>query len=120
MSRIAVVGSRNASSEMLNEVALFVGWLPRGTTVVSGGAYGVDSEAADCALSCSLSTEELFPQYQRYGKRAPLVRNEEIARRCDGMVAFWDGKSRGTMHAVNCARRLGKPVWIWEVPHARV
>lgn len=55
---------------------------------------------------------EILPDYRLHGRRAPLVRNSEIAGRCDKMIAFWDGESRGTLHAMNQAKRMGKPVWI--------
>jgi len=29
---------------------------------------------------------------------------------CNQVLALWDGKSRGTKHAIDCAKRQGKPI----------
>lgn len=44
--RVAIVGARDVSPETLDKVRELVESLPHGTIVVSGGANGVDSEAA--------------------------------------------------------------------------
>jgi hypothetical protein len=44
------------------------------------------------------------------GKRAGFIRNEEVVSYCDVLVAFWDGVSRGTAHAIARARYAGKRV----------
>ncbi len=110
--RVAIVGSRTYPE--LGHVISYVRDLPPGTTIVSGGARGVDKAAADTARFSSkgLSVVEHLPDYQRYGKVAPLERNRLIVADCDRLVAFWDGKSTGTMHAVGLARKAGKPVEI--------
>lgn len=78
--------------------------------MVSGGAWGVDTVAEQEARSLLIPVQVYKPHYDRFGSRAPLVRNEEIVNDCDRLVAFWDGKSTGTMHTVNLARKAGKPV----------
>lgn len=106
--RVAIVGSRGYSD--LHEVWDFVRSLPPGTVVVSGGAKGVDAEAEEAAGECGLEVLSLRPDYAALGKRAPLERNVSIAKACDRMVAFHDGNSRGTAHAIECAKAEGKPV----------
>ena len=108
--KIAIIGSRNFPDEQ--KVYEFVASLPMGTSIVSGGAEGVDSWAASEARTRGLGVITYEPNYELHGRRAPLVRNEAIAIECDRMVAFWDGKSRGTMHAVRQAKKLGRPVEI--------
>jgi hypothetical protein len=108
--RIAIVGSREFAD--LERVRAYVRNLPVGASVISGGARGVDKTAADEALACGFDLREFTPVYDKHGRRAPLVRNELIVRECTRLVAFWDGKSTGTMHAVNLARKAGKPVEI--------
>ena len=56
--RIAIVGARDASPETLAQVRELVESLPDGTIVVSGGAAGVDSEAAKHARNRGLVTLE--------------------------------------------------------------
>ena len=51
-----------------------------------------------------------YPQYAQYGRRAPLVRNRAIIQACEQVVAFWDGHSTGTAHAISVAKKLKVPV----------
>ena len=103
--RIAVIGSRGIAA--IDFAA--VGAKP-GDIIVSGGAKGVDSLAAKAAEAAGLGVELHLPNYALYGRAAPHVRNREIVRACDRLVAFWDGVSRGTAGTVALARRMGKPV----------
>ena len=42
----------------------------------------------------------------------PSIRNRTIFDTADLVIAFWDGKSRGTASALNYARAKGKTVII--------
>jgi len=44
------------------------------------------------------------------------VRNYQIVDAAEQVVAFWDGKSRGTAHSLEYARKKGKPVRIVAFP----
>ena len=39
-----------------------------------------------------------------------MVRNAEMAKCSDELIAFWDGESRGTRHMINFARKRGLEV----------
>lgn len=114
--KVAIVGSRNYSQ--LSRVRAYVLDLPKGTVIVSGGAVGVDSEAARAAREAGHELVEHLPDYPSHGRRAPLMRNALIVRDCDRLVAFWDGRSTGTMHTVNLAKKAGKVVDVWSIPEA--
>ena len=45
-------------------------------------------------------------------KGAGVIRNRQIVDHCDQVIAFWDGKSRGTKSSIDYAKKLGKPVLI--------
>ena len=50
-------------------------------------------------------TAVIFPaEWKKYGKRAGYIRNHDIIKNSDHVVAFWDGKSRGTLHSIELAR----------------
>lgn len=103
--RLAVVGSRSIGNiELEPYVSEDV------TEIVSGGARGVDALARAFAEQHCLIYTEFLPQYERYGRSAPLKRNEQIAKHADAALAFWDGKSKGTAYTVRLFERLGKPV----------
>lgn len=99
--KVAVIGSRSLS------VANLSSYLPEGTTeIISGGAKGVDASAREYATRRGVTLTEFLPDYRRYGKAAPLRRNIEILERADMVLAFWDGKSRGTKFVIDeCVKR---------------
>jgi len=107
--KIAVIGSRTLRVDLESYIP------PECTTIVSGGAGGIDTCAAEFAKAKGLALIELLPDYKKDGRGAPMQRNLEIIRVADRMLAFWDGKSKGTKHAVdNCikaGKRVGLYVW---------
>jgi predicted Rossmann fold nucleotide-binding protein DprA/Smf involved in DNA uptake len=102
--KVAVIGSRNLSIENLED------YIPQDCTeIVSGGAKGVDSSAAQFAKSRALKLTEFLPQYSVYGKAAPIIRNKQIVDYADCVLAFWDGVSKGTHSVIRYCEKLGKP-----------
>ena len=116
--RVAIIGSREYGD--LDQVRSFVAGLQRkhpGSVVISGGARGVDAVAAAAARSVGLQVVVLPAQWRQGGvfdRSAGCRRNAAIVAACDVLVAFWDGQSRGTAHAVSAARRAGKQVFVYE------
>lgn len=104
---VAIVGSRNYSD--LGAVEDFVATLPKGTVVVSGGAGGVDHTAELSAVEHGLDVVSIPAAWVRHGKAAGFIRNRHIVKIADRVVAFWDGKSRGTANTVALAKEAGKP-----------
>lgn len=103
--RVAVIGSRNMKVDDLGR------YLPEGVTeIISGGAKGVDTCAREYAIAHDIRLMEFLPDYRRYGRGAPLKRNHSIIENADLVLAFWDGASRGTKHALDYANKLGVPV----------
>lgn len=47
-----------------------------------------------------------------YNARAGFDRNCVLAEHCDSGLAFWDGDSPGTKHAIEQLRKRGKPVLV--------
>ena len=86
--------------------------LPTRTTVVSGGAIGPDSWAADEAVKCGLRVLVHIPNWKKYGKAAGPIRNQAMANDADVLFAFWDGKSKGTYDMIFKMRKAGKYVEI--------
>ena len=50
----------------------------------------------------------LRPEYQRYGKGAPLRRNQRMVEIADTVLVIWDGVSRGTKFTIDYAKKQGK------------
>lgn len=51
---------------------------------------------------------------KEYNILAGYQRNERMAVYADALVAFWDGKSKGTKHMIELMEELGKPVVIFQ------
>ena len=87
--KTAVIGSRNLSVDDLGR------YLPKNTTeIVSGGAKGIDACAREYARQNNITLTEFLPEYNKFGRYAPLKRNLEIIDYADEVIAFWDGKSK--------------------------
>lgn len=113
--RVGIVGSRRAGKEKysfikkkIDEVLEKFG--VEDVVIVSGGARGIDKMAERYAREKGYKLEVFYPNYDLYGRKAPLIRNEKIAERCDLLIAFPDDKSRGTWHCVRKATEFGKVV----------
>ncbi len=103
--KVAVIGSRGLTVEDLGK------YLPEGTTeIVSGGARGVDTCAREYAVSHGVKFTEFLPEYERYGRGAPLKRNITIIQNSEIVLAFWDGSSRGTKFVIDKCREMGVEV----------
>jgi hypothetical protein len=112
---LAVVGSRGFNDkwlmawvlDTLNERA----WEEGGTLrVVSGGAKGADTLAEKWAGSRKVPCTVFPAEWNRHGNKAGRLRNELMADKCTGAVAFWDSVSPGTRHMIDAVRRRGKQV----------
>lgn len=105
--KLAIIGSRSLTINNLGD------YIPENTVeIISGGAKGIDSCAKMFALKHSLKYTEFLPKYNLYGKAAPLRRNLEIISYSDMVLAFWDGKSRGTKFVIDNYKKINKPIRI--------
>jgi predicted Rossmann fold nucleotide-binding protein DprA/Smf involved in DNA uptake len=109
--RVAIVGSRNYP--YLHRVIAYVQDLPAGTTVVSGGAIGVDIAAETAAYKRGLGVVLYPADWVGLGRGAGFARNRKIVADSDRVVAFWNGVSLGTAHTIKLAREVGKPVLVF-------
>lgn len=82
--------------------------------VICGDAAGADTAGARWAQARGvLIHHEPVTQadYETHGRYlGPKMRNRRMAERGDGLIAFWDGTSRGTADMVTRMVARGKPV----------
>ena len=103
--KAAVIGSRGLTINNLEK------YLPSETTeIISGGAKGIDTCAREYAISHNIKLTEFLPEYEKYGRSAPLKRNITIIEHADIVLAFWDGKSSGTRFVIDNCKKMGKEV----------
>lgn len=74
----------------------------------------------DCPTGLDKCVREWCPEarvfeadWEAHGKAAGPIRNRKMVQAADLLVAFWDGKSQGTLSAIREAARAGVPVRIF-------
>lgn len=77
--------------------------------IVSGCAEGADKLGERYATEHHLNIERYPAEWDKYGKSAGPIRNERMAEVADGVLVFWDGKSRGTKNMIENAKKANKP-----------
>ena len=103
--KLLVAGSRSIKDYDLEK------HIPSGVTmIITGGADGIDRIAEEYADKKHISKLILRPQYELYGRGAPLKRNEKMTELCDIALIIWDGQSKGTKYTLSYAGKIGKKV----------
>lgn len=114
MPKLIIAGGRDFSNYPLLkqecDIFLFQAFqeefnLREGVTVISGTARGADQLGEQYAKEKGYKILSKPADWNKYGKRAGYLRNEEMAAGADALIAFWDGCSRGTMHMINIAQQ---------------
>ena len=101
--KIAVIGSRDFEDYALLESKLNT--LENITSIISGGAKGADSLAEQYASQHNIDVVVIKPDWKRYNRGAGLVRNKQIVDMADLVVAFWNGKSKGTLDVIEYSKK---------------
>lgn len=102
--RYGIIGSRTfVDYEKLKEVLDRHKFISQ---IISGGAPGADSLAADYAHENSIPLLEFFPDWAKYPRTGGFVRNKQIVRSSDVIIAFWDNVSSGTKNSLDYAKKL--------------
>ena len=78
--------------------------------IVSGGAKGADTLGERYARENGFNVERHLPDWEKLGKNAGPKRNREMAKICDFVICFWDGKSLGTKSMIESAKLFNKPL----------
>ena len=69
--RVAVIGSRDVHVRNLGD------YVQNADEIVSGGSRGVDTCAAEYAKRVGINLTVFLPEYKRYGRAAPIMRNKK-------------------------------------------
>jgi len=106
--KVAVVGGRDFTDyELLAkvlDVALSKKRLTNDIVIVSGMARGADTLGKKYATERGYKVVKCPAEWDTYGKRAGYMRNVGMAKISNAVVAFWDGKSKGTEHMINVSK----------------
>jgi hypothetical protein len=85
------------------------GWTP--SLIISGGAAGVDAHGEHYAISRGIPFEVYPADWKKHGLSAGPIRNSEMTKHADSLVAIWDGESPGTKNMVTVARKMGLKIY---------
>ena len=77
--------------------------------VISGDARGADELGARWATYNNIHVNHFPADWDYYGHAAGFIRNIEMADNADALIAFWDGKSKGTGHMIKTMQMKKKP-----------
>ncbi len=111
--KLIVAGGRDftdsdAMNRYIGSIVMHATIAGRQVSIVSGMAHGADALGAAFARDQDIALYEFPADWNQYGKGAGFIRNREMAQFADGLLAFWDGKSRGTKHMIETMQDMGK------------
>lgn len=115
--RVIVAGSRHFGDyEFVRHHLDSMPWSP--TKVLSGDCRGVDQLGARWAAENDYPVERHPAQFQLLGPKAGPIRNRKMAQRADALIAFWDGRKKGsgTWNMIQQAGEHGLFVLIVDLP----
>ena len=74
--------------------------------IVCGKARGADSLGEQYAKERGIPVRYFPADWRTLGQSAGYQRNTQMAQYADALVAFWDGRSKGTKHMIDTAQRF--------------
>ena len=109
--KIIIAGSRTIYSTALVRLAIRESGFEI-TEIVSGMARGIDQAAIDVATIDGIPLKTFPADWDKFGKAAGNLRNGEMGDYGGGLIAIWDGESRGTGNMIAHMRARSKPSYI--------
>lgn len=113
--KVVIAGSRSITDYALVERAVEESGFDV-TVVLSGTANGVDKLGERWAQEHDIPTERFPAEWDKYGRSAGPIRNKQMVEYADGLIAVWDGESRGTANIMNLATDAGLPIHVSRPP----
>ena len=80
--------------------------------IISGTAKGADKLGEKYAIKHNIPVKKFPANWDKYGKSAGYIRNEEMAKYGESLIAFWDNKSKGTKHMIDLAKKYNLKIKI--------
>ena len=111
---VGIIGSKN-----FKDSDLIHAWLDRldlelgpFDKLIIGGVGGTDTSAEKWAKNNRKEIKVYYADWSTYGKKAIFVRNIFIVDNSDILIAFWDGDSKDSAHAIRISRASNKPLLV--------
>ena len=114
--KVIIAGSRNLGSwSQVTAAIVTSGFEQEMSEIVSGGARGVDRMGEHFASLYKIPLKVFPADWNKNGKAAGPIRNAEMAKYADALIAVWDGESRGTKNMIDEMEKLDKPVHVYQI-----
>lgn len=112
--RLGIVGSRTFTSysKFKKLVGSYIEANGIPSCIVSGGAKGADSLAERYAKENKIRMQIFLPEWNKYGKKAGLMRNTDIVNNSDVIIAIPTDSSVGTYDTIRKANKKGVSVHV--------
>ncbi|MDD2660952.1 MAG: SLOG family protein [Methylococcales bacterium] len=110
--RIIIAGTRTVKEHQVREALSLCPWSGFASAIVSGTANGADEYGERWAEEQNLIVHRFPADWEKYGKSAGPIRNKVMAANAEGLVAVWDGKSKGTANMIKLAADSGLRVFV--------
>ena len=111
--KIVIAGCRNYNNyyEAKEYIDFCIREIKKNNTIVilSGGCRGADAIGERYAIENGYEIRKFVANWDKYGKAAGPIRNEQMAIEADYIICFWDYKSRGTKSMIENAKKYSKP-----------
>jgi hypothetical protein len=112
--KVAVIGSRGYTE--FHTIVDFLAGLKQhygnDLEIFSGGAEGPDKLAELWCKANDVKITVFAADFDKGGKGAGIKRNTQIIDSADQVLAFWDGKSAGTLDGIIKAKKTKKPIQV--------
>ena len=113
--RLGIVGPRDlyVSIELIHEAISRLDINP--DCIVTGDATGIDACAVRYAKSHGLPYDDKKADWNKHGKSAGPIRNREVVKESDVILAIFDRSTDGTNSTRRIAEEMDVPVYLCEV-----
>lgn len=104
--RVIIAGGRDFSDYDLlkSKCDYYLSNILEDICIISGGADGADYLGELYAKELGYDLITYHANWTKHGRAAGPIRNVAMAKNADLLIAFWDGKSKGTDHMITTAK----------------
>lgn len=120
MIRIIIAGSRSVTEMQVWEAISRCSWISSATAIVSGTAKGADVFGERWAKKQGLDVLRFPADWNAHGRRAGPLRNRVMAKSAEGLLAVWDGVSRGTKSMIEIGWEEGLRIFVFRTDTGEV
>lgn len=111
--KVIIAGGRNFDNyELLVNKSTFFLQDKENIEIISGTANGADNLGENYAKLMGYGVKRFPANWTLFGKSAGYRRNKEMAEYADALIVFWDGKSKGSKHMIDLAKKMNLKIRI--------